>query len=217
VAAPGIGSNDDAAVSTAHPAGRTRTRAAVALLVVGMLVASVPGLAVGDEFLSGGSLGAWVRLDDPGQGPRPAGTATWSIQPAPRWRGFRVSPAPPEDGSFVRFNAVRSAFWSVPTVPPPLSMTNLVRHEAGWTAAALALVVTPLLFAWWRRRGASFGRGVGIACSLAGGAAVGALVLEAHARYGDAQGGVWWTVPLGALLMGAAFVVAPAPGRALDD
>jgi hypothetical protein len=206
----------EAALTVATPSRRMRARArlAVVLLLLGLLVASVPGLAVGDEFLSAGSFGAWVRIDEGPQGPGPPGPAP---QKSPAWRWVRASPAPPHVGSFVRFNADRRAFWSVPTVPPPLSMTNLVRHEAAWTAAALALVVTPLLFAWWRRRGASFGRGVGIACSLAGGAAVGALVLEAHSRYADAQGGVWWTVPLGGALMGAAFLVAPPPTRAGDD
>ena len=209
----------EAALVFVTPAHVTRARAGlgVVLLLFGLLVTVVPGLAAGDAFHPGLPGGVIVTRVVPAQASATA--------PPSGDRSFRVSlPLVTADGETrvrqggpaIALNQTL-AFTFTFGPPPGSSLTDLVLHEPGWTAAALGLVLAPLVFVWWRRRGVPFARVVGIACSLAAGAAVGALVFESRARFSDAEGGVWWTLPLGAALMGAAFLVAPAPERRGDE
>jgi hypothetical protein len=205
----------EAALTVATPSRRMRARAtfAVVLLLLGLLVTVVPGLAAGDEFRRGLPGVVVVTPVVPAQSSAPAppsGELCFRVLTADRTVRVR------NGGPAITLNQTL-AFTITSGPPTGSSLTDLVLHEAGWTTAALGLVIAPLLFVWWQRRGVSFARMLGIACSLAAGAAVGALVFESRARFSDAEGGNWWTLPLGAALMGAAFVVAPAPGRRSDE
>ena len=195
---------------------RARARLGVVLLLLGLLVTVVPGLAAGDAFRPGVPGAVVVTPVVPAQSSAtapPSGAVCFRTVAADRTVRVRMVR---QDGTAIALN--QGVVFTFSIGPPPRSsLTDLVLHEAGWTAAALGLVVAPFLFVWWRRRGVPFARVVGIACSLAAGAAVGALVFESRARFSDAAGGVGWTMPLGAALMGAAFVVAPAPERRGDE
>ena len=185
-----------------HFPGTWRGRVAIAVLLLGFAAAVVPGLAAGDGFLRppGDRLFPWL-------GPPYSGTTDgecfWVL-------GEGVS----EDADGVPRARIPTFTLYGPVWP---SAAGLVRHNAGWAAAAAAIALTPLLFLWWRRAGTSFGRVSGIACGAAASAAVLGLVLIPGEPELRCVQGVWWTVPAGGALMCAAFLVAPAPVRRLED
>lgn len=176
---------------------RVRARFAVVLLLLGLAVASVPGLAAGDAFRPGTVIYSVSR-----------GPFTWVAAQRPTQNAFTVDVTTPR---------VEHTFRIYPRSPWRSSLPDLVLHETGWTAAAVALLALAPLFAWWRRAGLTFGRVAGVASSAAAAASVCLLVLVPRADTFESAGGVWWTVPLGAVLMGAAFAVAPAPVPRRDD
>jgi hypothetical protein len=153
----------------------TRSRVAVALLLIGLVAAFVPGLAAGSGF-------------------RPCG-----------WISISQGSVTSDCVVIVRRPIGRS------------TLCDLVAFEPGWTAAAAALLAMAPLYVWWRRSGVPFARVVGVAACVAAAAAVCVFVLVPESDHEQAIGGCWWTMPLGGLLMAAAFCVAPAPARARDD
>jgi hypothetical protein len=157
-------------------------RWAVALLVAGVVVAFVPGLAAGERFLYPSP--PLVHL-----GPRP--------RPP-----FLISSGLVPDGLIVKF--------------PPTSLVELVRTDAAWAIAAATLLASPLLFLWWRSSAIGFGRVAGVACCVAAAAAACVLVINRWEFEYFKPGWIWMSVPLGAALMAAAFLVAPAP-RVRDE
>jgi len=196
--------SDDAA-----PRARRRIRWAVALLLVGLLGAVVPALVAGPRFLSSASVypladgRVIVIAGFAGRG----GPGPW-VPIHYQVTGDRVS-AEVEGGVLT----IRARGTITVTSSPSAwtSAADLVTHEPGWTAAAVAIALTPLLFVWWRRSGAGVPRATGIACCVAASAAVCAFVLTRPANDVVSPGWVWCTVPAGAALMVAAFAVAPPP------
>jgi len=208
VEATGAGSTGGAAPTLR---ARIRTRVAVVLLLLGLAVAVMPGLAAGDAFRPS----AWICV------------GSWRL-PFPPTAAPSSGAAPTKysiEGEEVTIELIGGATnirakGSIRIVGTPFgrsSLIDLVLHEAGWTAAAVALLALAPLFVWWRRAALTFGRVAGIASSVAAAASVCLLVLVPRANPPEFVGGVWWTVPLGAVLMGAAFVVAPAPVPRRDD
>lgn len=166
------------------PNSRWRTRCAIALLVVGLVVAFMPALAAGKRS---------VRLVE----------AYSSVDSLPTRTCWIELPAP---GSL--------------SCPPGIDICGtsamaLVRSDFAWAAVAISLAVVPLLFGWSRLAGVGFGRFAGLACAVV--ASTSALTLVASMRGpSDLPDGVWWTVPMGGVLMAAAFLVAPPP-RVRDE
>ena len=197
-------------VAAASRRSRIRARLGVVLLLLGLAVAAVPGLAAGNAFLPRlwfrvGSVTTplpLVQVKSTGATAAPVLTSSGNVIVSPRLRVVAT-----EAGAIYVITGWPSA---------PTSLADLVLHEPGWTAAAIALLTMVPFYAWWRRCGLSFGRIAGVATCIASAAEVCVLVLV-PAPDPPVDWRVWWTVPLGAALMGAAFVVAPAPRRALDD
>jgi hypothetical protein len=170
------------------PRDRRRIRWAVALLLLGFLVAFVPGLAAGDDFVVVTS--EWNVIEK--------GSRHDDHVSAPIVLHFYVR----TDGTVLRV--------------PPTSYCDLVGDDLSWATSAATLLVAPLLFLWWRRSALRFGRGAGIACCVVASAAISALVLTRADLEYMSLAWTWGTVPLGGALMVAAFLVAPAP-RPRDD
>src|SRR5262245_43085643 len=180
-----------------EPRGRRRVRWAVALLVLGLVVALVPGLGSGDHFLP--SVFTDVQWDSAVPS---VGGATFTLAGLNHF-GFRIE------------SSASLAFDTFPA-DPSTSFAGLVTTDLAWSVAAATLLVAPLLFVWWRRSAAGFVRIAGIAACVAATGAVCALVLTRRDReYLDLYS-AWITVPAGAALMAAAFLVAPAP-RVRDE
>jgi hypothetical protein len=188
---------------------RRRARWAVALLIIGLLGAVVPALAAGSGFLpiehiyrvEGSRL---IPLSSPG-----------SAGPAPmecRISGDVLATGVNAAGLTVRGSGEAKIMY----IAPWTSAVYLVQHDAGWAAAAAAIALAPLLFLWWRRAAVSFVRVAGLACCVAAGASVCAIVLLGQDEGSHVVGGTWWTVPVGAAVMAAAFLVAPTPRRRDD-
>src|SRR5262245_2447209 len=160
----------------------------VAMLVLGLLVALVPPLAAGDDFIypqpEMGRIGAELVRADFGK--------------RRTFRDIHVR----DDGSYV--------------LMPPRALAELVQYRGSWAAAAATLLAGPLLFLWWRRSAIGFGRVAGVACCVAASGAVCAVVLTHPAREFASAGWAWCFVPLGGAMMAAAFVAAPAPLRRDD-
>lgn len=169
-------------------AGRVRMRVAVAVMVVGAVVAFAPGLAAGDRFVS--VMPIWFnpsRWDD-----RKDGLVWTEIS-------GRFDFSWPH-----RFEPLRGT-----------SAVDLARLDSSWTIVAATLALVPALFVWWRRANFAFARAAGVACAVVASAAVVVLV-KSMPGLSKLPGGAWWTVPVGGALMAAAFVVAPAP-RVRDE
>ena len=165
-----------------------RFRWAVALLVLGVFAAFVPGLVAGDRFVS-------LEYD------RTAMQETVLL-----WD--RVQPAPGSHDVFVPVEVI---------IPDGVtSLTGIASRDAAWAIGIVTLLFAPFLFVWWRRSAVGFGRVAGAVCCAAAGCEFSALVLTRLRDDCWSVGGIWWTVPLGAALMGAAFLVAPAPRRRDD-
>jgi hypothetical protein len=90
------------------------------------------------------------------------------------------------------------------------SALDLVRAERGWQMVAASFALVPLWFVAWRRFRIAGGRWIGIAWSLSAGAAVIALVAQRPLVPGMEGHGYCPSVVAGAVLLAAAFVVAPA-------
>jgi hypothetical protein len=183
---------------------RVRARLGVVLLLLGLVVAFVPGLAAGDRFLS--VRWHFVVLDSPSERADAADLRRTRIAPA----GVYSSGGPAGTAGEIEW--------------PGSSLTNFVSNDTRWALAAATLLTVPLLFAWWRRSAAGFIRNAGFACSLAAAVAACAMALTHPApprnvffEVATSRSGLWWTVPFGAALMAAAFAVAPTPARPLDD
>ena len=200
----------------ARPAGRTRLRArlGVVLLVIGLLVAAVPGLVAGNAFFPR----AWLRAGSfeiplPLAGWSPGSTRPQMIDVS----GDEIQVSSNGSRGRETITITGNASISITGAPfAPSRLTDLVLYEPGWTAAAIAVLLGVPLYIWWRRGGLSFGRAAGVAMCVAAAAAVCLLVLVPETD-GPRGRGIWWTVPLGASLMATAFVVAPAPERRVDD
>jgi len=176
------------------PRARRRGRWAVALLLLGLVVALVPGLVAGDEFLGAEINGDWdVSIRGVANG-----TFTF-VGPGTNHAGFGGRPT----HTVLTTDAFRT--------PLADSLVDSVRTDLSWAGSLASLIVAPLLFLWWRRSAIRFGRIVGAACCVATSTVV-CVTLLTHPMYEFATlGRVWLTVPLGGALMAAAFVVAPAP------
>ena len=178
-------------------------RWAVAVLLLGLVVALVPGLAAGEGFVRAVDFRIHLSLPQPGEfvsdgwvevaGPNEAG-GSFSFETTPY-----SSTKPPPNVTLVQICGTRAS--------------TLVRDELSWTAAAAALAIAPLLFAWWRFGNPSFGRTAGVACAVVASLTVCVLVSRMADTSWTFPAGVWWTVPAGGALMAAAFVVAPTPRR----
>ena len=181
---------------------RRRARCAVAVLLIGLVVAFVPGLAAEQHFVRAVETFACLQ---PGPG---SPTYRWVELDAPDEQGGRASTAP-----VYTWNGIQP----VQLVPIwGTSALELVRRELGWAAAAATLAIIPLLFACWRFGNASFGRSAGVACAAVACISVCVLVGRMTDSSRLLPGGFWWTVPVGGALMAAAFLVAPPP-RPRDD
>ncbi len=191
------------------PALRARVpaRVALALLLIGLFIAFVPGLAAGNGFMPR----AWV--------------SSGSIQialPMASGQSQRFATATGDEltidttGGVLTIRGKTSinltGSWFAPS-----SLTDLALAEPGWAAAVAALLAMAPLYAWWRRGSLSFGRVLGAATGVVAAAAVCAMAIDSAHDLSTVTSGEWWTVPLGALLMGAAFVVAPEPVRRSED
>lgn len=174
-------------------APRWRSRLAVALLLLGLVVAFVPGLIAGDEFL-------WS-------------TATRKVlfTNGKVVRTYVVDFATATPGPSGPTRIVGLSFLIYPT-----SLVELATTDIAWASSLVALGVAAGLFVWWRRTAIGFGRVVGIGSCAAAAVAVCALVLSRFDHEYVSPGWTWRTVPLGAALMAAAFVTAPAPPRRDD-
>ena len=181
--------NDDAVLRA-----RLRARCAVALLLVGLVVAFVPGLAAGDLFLPSPFPEFDVIIRSIGTD-RSVGTNHYGFGGVTTARVLVGAPV---------------------TTWPPTSLIGWVRADGSWAASAVSLLVAPLLFLWWRRSAIGFGRVAGIVCCLAASSVVCLMVLTNPVREIAPPGWIWRTVPLGGALMAAAFLVAPAP-RVRDE
>ena len=158
-----------------------RVRWAVALLLVGLVVAFVPGLAAGDRFVRVRRVTIYATLQGPAESEHwvDEGDALWAWEFDNAW-------------------------------PEGTSACDLVRTDLGWAFVAGALAGAPALFLWWRRASLALARATGIACAIA--AAVSATALATSLLHPwKLPPGIWWTVPVGAAVMAAAFLVAPAP------
>ena len=191
-----------------NPRARWRVGLAVALLLVGLLGAVIPALAAGTAFLPDERV---YQVD--GSKAIPMSFAKSAPTPVEcRFTGETYSVGPTPGGMTI--NGRGRVTLSI--IAPWTSADWLVLHDARWTSVAAAFAIAPLLFLWWRRAAWSFGRVAGIACCAAGGVSVCAIVLLGRDEGSRVVGGTWWTVPLGAAVMLAAFVVAPAP-RVRDE
>jgi hypothetical protein len=212
-AGPPSGAGDVAPVVEQAPRRtRIRARLGVVLLLLGLAVAAVPGLAAGDDFLPRSWTGTGcVQIPLPFAGAPTTGPGPFLI----RASGDGLS-ATTSAGAITIQASGTFTITGWPFVHS--SLTGLVLHEPGWTAAAIALLSMVPFYGWWRRGGLSFGRAAGVAACVAAAAGVCVLTLAAPTGSVDvAVGAVWWTVPFGAALMGAAFLVAPAPERRGDE
>jgi hypothetical protein len=194
------------------PRVRRRIRWAVALLLLGLLGAAIPPLVAGSGSRT------VVYLFTTGNRPTAASPVvlTTDLQPS---EVLRVT----GDDVFVDtkggvLNVRGGAQFTITTsgVPRWTSVVDLVQHDAGWAAAAVSIALAPFLFLWWRRSATTFVRVAGIACCAAAGLSVCALVLFGPDGAPPADARTWWTVPVGAALMAAAFLVAPPPSRRDD-
>jgi hypothetical protein len=104
----------------------------------------------------------------------------------------------------------------LPGTFPPTALSELICTDPAWAVAIATLLTSPLLFLWWRVSAIGFGRVAGIACCVAAAAAACALVLTRPDREFGSPGRLWTTVPIGAVLMAIAFLVAPPPRRGDD-
>ena len=89
---------------------------------------------------------------------------------------------------------------------------EMVRQRPTWAVLAASMMLAALWYLWWRRTRVPFGRGVGVVLSLA---TTTGFALQFRTAWGG--GLVLWT--FSALLLAAAFLVAPEPQdrEALDD
>jgi hypothetical protein len=179
------------------PRDRRRICWAVALVLLGFLVAFVPGLLSGDEFV-----------------PRRPTSTDWYSRPLSN-TSFAATPAETSHaGSGVARTFVIRSLTIV--IDPPTSLVGLATTDLSWAVAAATLLVAPLLFLWWRRSATGFGRAAGVASCFAAAGAVCALVLTRPDCEVVSPAAIWCMVPLGGALMGAAFLLAPAP-RVRDE
>lgn len=186
------------------PRARRRLGRAVALLVIGLLVAFVPALVAGDRFLLDpyqASIAAWDQAI-----PSSANaTLTYGTVGTSHY-GFGGTSS----------EASVSADTFVVNFGPPTSLSDLVSSDIAWAIPAATLLLVPGLFLWWRRSAVTFGRIAGAASAIAASSVVCALVLTRDWNEFVPPGWIWVSVPLGGALMAAAFVVAPAP-RVRDE
>lgn len=202
----------DVAVDDAPPRRRvTRPRIAVVLLLLGVVVAFVPGLMAGSSFRPC----AWIA----------SGSINLPLAPLQPMSGGATPQSYVITGDDVKLSGSGSTFsvrasGGVVIFGLPIgrsTLCDLVAFEPGWTAAAAALLAMAPLYLWWRRGGLPFARFIGFAACVASAAAVCVFVLVPRSTHEQSVGGIWWTMPLGALLMAAAFLVAPAPVRSRED
>jgi hypothetical protein len=194
------------------PRARRRGRWAIVLLLIGLLAAVVPALVAGSRSRT------VVYLFRTGNGSTPPRAIVMTTD-SPTPEIYRVTgddlSVDTNDG-VVRIRGSANLALTTTGMPPWTSVVDLVQHDAGWAAAAASIALAPLLFLWWRRAATAFVRVAGIACCAAAGVSVCALVLFRADGAPPVDGDTWWTVPLGAALMTAAFLVAPAP-RVRDE
>ena len=182
-----------------------RSRFAVLLLLLGVVAAFVPGLAAGNGFRPCGWISKGTFLI-----PKPpvSGSGAYRITGDGARVGGDARAIVVTGNAQITYTGVGSG---------RARLCDLVAYEPGWTAAAAALIAMAPLYLWWRRGGLAFARVAGIAACIAAAAAVCVFVLVPRTLFEESIGGIWWTMPLGALLMAAAFLVAPAPVRSRDD
>src|SRR5262245_56103358 len=170
------------------PRARRRLRWAVVLLLLGFLGAVVLALVAGRG--SGAVVYLFATVD--GSTPPPPVVMPTDSPTAQTWRvtGDHLS-VDTSDGVLkisgvtitAKSNGLRS--WT--------SIFDLVQHDAGWAAAAVAIALAPFLFLWWRRAATSFGRVAGIACCAAAGVSVCLLVLFRPDGAPPVDAATWWT------------------------
>jgi hypothetical protein len=175
---------------------RRRGRWAVTLLLLGLVVAFVPGLAAGDRSV-------------------PTSSGTWDVAVFGVASGTH-SFAPVGSNHFGLRSAAERTTTIVDDSYPLASLSELVRGSVAWAVSAATLLLAPLLFLWWRRSATGFGRAAGVASCFAAAGAVCALVLTRPDCEFVSPAAIWCFVPLGGALMAAAFLVAPPP-RVRDE